>query len=324
MNLVELYKKLPLSDSEKGIFNAFQIPDFPNCRIAINFNGYPVILLSVSDLSHSLKNIRLKYLQLEQNIKCKITDNTNTAYQTFTVITFTNYDKDLQEYFLKISEVLVKTIGNEPSQQEVIESLNGFIEVFRSMTDIPTNTVRGLWTELFLIESAKDSSTLLNYWHDLPEEKFDFNYGSEKIEVKSNSSFLRQHTFSSDQLNPPAGTQVLIASIFIKPNIFGKSIQQLIESILLKVNNNISFANKLNSIVCKTLGNSIEESIKIKFDYTIAKDSLVFYRHQDIYKIEKSRIPHEVSAVRYISDLSSIMSLEIEKLTSKGTLFQSI
>ena len=84
------------------------------------------------------------------------------------------------------------------------------------MTDSPTNTVNGLWSELFLIENSTNPKELINYWHNLPEEKFDFNAGKERIEVKSSSSFERKHIFSAEQLNPPSDTQVLIASVFLK------------------------------------------------------------------------------------------------------------
>jgi len=63
---------------------------------------------------------------------------------------------------------------------------------------------------------------------------------------------------------------------------------------------------KLNNIIFKTLANSLEQSIKIKFDYNISKDSLRFYRQQDIGKIEIVHIPNEVSEVRYKSDMTEV------------------
>ena len=327
MNLIELYDSLafPEEGNEKT-FNAIPIPEYPSFRIAIDIEGNPILLLSVANTvkNIALKNFRLKYLQLQQNIECKISENGKSSFQTFTVITFTSSDRNLQEYFLRISETLVKTLSNKPTQQQVIESLNKFVEVFRALTDTPTNTVHGLWTELFLIESSTNPKTLLNYWHNIPEEKFDFNSGEEKIEVKSNSNFERLHTFSSEQLNPPTGTQVLIASIFIRQNNAGQSIQQLVGSIASKVQHDIDLADKLNNIVCKTLGNSLEQSIKIKFDYNIAKDSLQFYRHQDISKIEEVHIPDTVSEVRYKSDLTELNAVKPENFLTPKDLFSSI
>jgi hypothetical protein len=327
MNLIELYDSLSSPESiDEKTFNATPIPEFPNFRIAVDVNGYPVLLLSVANAvkNIALKNFRLKYLQLEQNIECKISENEKIDFQNFTVITFTSVDRNLQEYFLRISETLVRTLNNRPTQQQVIESLNKFVEVFRALTDTPTNTVHGLWTELFLIDNSIDSKTVLNYWHSIPEEKFDFNSGAEKIEVKSNSNFERIHTFSSEQLNPPTGTQVLVASIFIRQNNAGQSIQQLADSITTKTQNEFDLSDKLHNIIFKTLGNSLEQSIRIKFDFNLAKESLQFYRQQDISKIEEIYIPNEVSEVKYKSDLSNLVPVKREELANKGQLFSKI
>lgn len=324
MNLIELYDTLSIP--EKNVFNATLIPEFPNFRIAKDIEGNAVLLLSVSKhlMDFSLKNFRLKYLQLEQNIECKISESATAKLQTFTIITFKSVNRNLQEYFLRITETLINTIGKNPTQQQVVESLKKFVEVFKSLADTPTKTINGLWTELFLINNASNPKTLLEYWHNIPEEKFDFNTGAEKIEVKSSSTFERKHIFSSEQLNPPEETQVLIASIFIKQNNSGLNIQQLTDRISEKFGKDYEMTEKLNRIVCNTLGSSLEHSIGIKFDYEIAKQSLRFYKHQDISKIEAVHIPKEVSEVRYKSDLTETNHTDLNKLIGKQKLFDAI
>ena len=77
MNLIALYDSLSLPENDVKVFNAIAVPEYPNFRVAIDFEGNSILLLSVSkrikDLS--LKNFRLKYLQLEQNLDCKIAIN---------------------------------------------------------------------------------------------------------------------------------------------------------------------------------------------------------------------------------------------------------
>ena len=308
MNLIALYDSLSLPENDVKVFNAIAVPEYPNFRVAIDFEGNSILLLSVSkrikDLS--LKNFRLKYLQLEQNLDCKIYENDSFKFQTFTVITFRCSDRNLQEYFIRISESLVKTVGQNQTQKQIIDSLKKFVEVFKTLTDSPTNTVNGLWSELFLIENSTNPKELINYWHNLPEEKFDFNAGKERIEVKSSSSFERKHIFSAEQLNPPSDTQVLIASVFLKQHNSGNNIQYLIDRISEKIDYDFDTVEKLNIIVFRTLGSSLEYSIGVKFDYDIAQQSLRFYRHQDIDKIEVFNIPNNVTEVKYKSDLSHI------------------
>jgi len=326
MNLIELYDSLNLPESDGKAFNAIPIPEYPNFRVAIDFEENAVLLLSVSkrikDLS--LKNFRLKYLQLEQNLECKIYENDSTKLQTFTVVTFRCSERNLKEYFLRISETLVKTIGQNPTQQQVIDSLKKFVEVFKTLTDSPTNTVSGLWAELFLIDTSNDPKTLINYWHNLPEEKFDFNAGTERIEVKSSSNFERKHIFSAEQLNPPPDTQVLIASVFLKQHNSGHSIHYLIDRISEKIDHDFATVEKLNTIVFRTLGSSLEHSIGVKFDYDIAQQSVRFFSHQDIDKIEEVHIPNNVSEVKYKSDLTSIKEIELNKLKERKGLFNAL
>lgn len=327
MNLIELYDSLSFPDGgNENTLNAIPIPEHSSFRIAINVEGYPILLLSVVNTVKGslLKNFRLKYLQLEHNIECKIFENGKVSSEAFTVITFLSIERTLQEYFLRISETLIKSLNSKPTPEQVLASLNKFVEVFRCLSDTPTSSVHGLWTELFLIESCSNPKMLLNYWHNYPEEKFDFNSGVEKIEVKSSSNFKRIHTFSSEQLNPPLGSRVLIASIFVRQHINGKSILHLIESITNKIQRDIDLTEKLNKIIFKTLGNTLEQSIKIKFDYDIAKDSLQFYNHETVSKIDKINIPQEVNEVKFNSDLSNAPQCILSSMPNKQALFNSI
>lgn len=327
MNLSNLFDSLSLPPKEnKKTFSAIPIPGYSNFRIGIDVEGNPVLFLAIAGnaKNSTLKNYRLKYLQLEQNQECKIIENNKILLHTFTIITFTNAGRDLQEYFFQISEILIKSISMRPTQQEIIETLNNFVEVFRALNDIPQNTVQGLWAELFFIDNSANTRALVNYWHNSPDEKFDFDAGLEKIEVKSSSNYERKHIFSTEQINPPVGTQVLIASIFVRQIFNGKNIQDLMDSITGKIQSEIKLVEKLNSMVYKTLGSSLEQSLKIKFDYEIAKDSLCFYKHQDISKIEPIHIPIEVSDVKYKSDLSTINPIDIQRFVPKRDLFSCI
>lgn len=327
MNLAALFQDLPLPEVE-GVktLNAKPIPEYPNFRVAVDIDGYPILLIPALGTTNKsgIRNRRLKYLQFEPRVDCKISEGKSISFQQFSLITFTSNDKELQEYFLHISENFVMSLHGKSSYLEIIETLNKYIEIFRTLVDPPTNTAQGLWAELFLIESSIDPRTLLSYWHNFPDEKFDFNAGREKIEVKSTSGSERIHDFSSEQLNPPSDAQVLIASLFTRQIHSGKSIQDLMRNIASKIQDNNVLLEKMNIVVSKTLGNSLEQSIKIKFDHDVSKSSLRFYKHQDISKVEKIYIPTEVSGVRYKSDLSLVQPIDLSTFKVRELLFAGI
>jgi hypothetical protein len=125
-------------------------------------------------------------------------------------------------------------------------------------------------------------------------------------------------------LNPPTDTQVLIASVFVKQNNSGINIQHLIDNISEKIDNDYTLIDKLNGTVIKTLANTLEHSIGIKFDYEIAKQSLRFYKHQDVSKIEKIDIPNDVSEVHYKSDLTNSKPIEINNFRNNTLLYSAL
>ncbi|MCX2573647.1 PD-(D/E)XK motif protein [Pedobacter sandarakinus] len=326
MSLLDVFLELDFPQTENpNLFNATVLNKFPFARIGVNNIGFPVILISSKfDRTHlSQKNIKLKYIELTNNLECKIFENGNSKTDNYSIIIFKSNEKTLQNYFLGIVTSLLNSLSIKPSQKEVFETFKNFIEVFRSLTETPTKTIQGLWAELLLIEQSRKPETLVNYWHNIPEERFDFNADSEKIEVKSNSNLERVHIFTAVQLNPTNESQVIIASIFTKQISTGFNVLDLLKKIDNRITEN-ELKDKIYRIVSKTLGNTFEQTIKIKYDYDLAKRSVRFYRHQDISKVERADIPEKVTDLMFKSDLTDTKSINIQDLTKKGPLFQSI
>ena len=325
MSLLNKFLELNVPETNNSkLFNALTLDNFSFAKIGVNNEGFPVILISsISDTTYlSQKNVRLKYIELTHNLECKISENGTSNFDYFSVIVFKSEQANLISYFLGIVDTLLQSLSKNPTQKEVFKTFKNFVEIFRSLSDTPTKTLQGLWAELLLIERATNPEVLLNYWHTYPEEKFDFNADLEKIEVKSTCNLDRVHIFSSEQLNPPEDKQILIASIFTKQTTNGITITDLLDSIQNKITEPL-LMEKLFSIVLKTLGNSFEHSIRIKYDYDLAVNSLKFYRHQEISKIEKLNIPERVFEVKYKSDLTEMPTI-IPNTIKDGVLFNAI
>lgn len=323
MNLIHLFGHLRKPLISENVFNSETISEFPNFRLAKDYSGFPVILFEIIDSrkSNELHSFRLKYLTVQSKVRCTIVSNNKKETKDFTLIVFCNSEPVLQEYFLKFIETLIKKLGLNPSQIEVFDSIKKMIEVFRVLTEIPSKTIRGLWSELFLIEKSNQCDVLIEYWHNLPSEKFDFNSGFEKVEVKSNANFDRSHIFSYEQLN---SSNTLIASIFVRESLVGFSIHDLVDRIIDKVNGVPEFVDKLQNLVARTLGSSLEQSMVIKFDYLIASDSLVYFYQMDIPRILPDYIPIEISELKFRVDLSNVPAIDISSIKSKGLLFSAL
>jgi len=324
MSLLDVFLEIEIPQTENPkLFNAIALSDFPFAKIGVNYLGFPVILISSKfDKTHlSQKNIKLKYIELTHNLECKVSENGKSKIDNYSVIIFKSNEETMQGYFLGIAQSLLNALSKKPTQKEVFETFKNFIEIFRSLTETPTKTVQGLWAELVLIEQSKNPKTLINYWHNFPEEKFDFNADNEKIEVKSSSNLERVHIFTAEQLNPTIDSQVIIASIFTKQVSNGLTILDLLDRIDKRIVD-IEFKEKIFKIVSRTLGNTFEQTTKIKYDYDLARNSLRFFRHQDISKVDRINIPERVSEVKFKSDLTNVKPIDINKLLTNGQLFK--
>lgn len=326
MSLFEAFLELdiPPADNPK-LFNASALKDFPFAKIGVNYIGFPVILISSKfDQTHlSQKNIKLKYIELTHNLECKVFENEKSKTYNYSVIIFKSNEQNLQNYFLGIATSLLNSLSKKPTQKEVFETFKNFVEIFRSLTETPNKTIQGLWAELILIEQSKDPEILINYWHSIPEEKFDFNADSEKLEIKSSSTLERTHIFSAEQLNPTNDSQVIIASVFTKQISTGLNVLDLLEKIANRITEN-ELKEKIYIVVSKTLGNTFEQTTKIRYDFELAKNSLRFYKHQDISKVERINIPQRVSDVKFKSDLTNVKPLDINKLLKDGQLYKGL
>lgn len=325
-SLLDAFLGLDIPQIENSkLFNAITLNDFPFAKIGVNYLGLPVILISSKfDSTHlTQKNIKLKYIELTHNLECKVSENDKSKFDNYSLIIFKSNQEDLQNYFFGIVYSLLCTLSQNPTQKEVLDTFKNFVEIFRSLNETPTKKVQGLWAELFLIEQSKKPETLIDYWHNIPEEKFDFNADIQKIEVKSSSNMERVHIFTAEQLNPTNESELVIASIFTKQISNGLDILDLLEKIDNRITQN-ELKDKVYKIVSKTLGYTFEQSTKIKYDYELAKNSLRFYNHQDISKVERINIPERVSEVKFKSDLTNISPVDITKTFTEGKLFRDI
>ena len=86
----------------------------------------------------------------------------------------------------------------------------------------------------------------------------------------------------------------------------------------------IELIEKLQIQIAMTLGKSISDSVKIKFDFQLAKYSLRFYKAEDVPKICFVDVPPLVTDVRFKSDLTDIGTIVPTQISNCGNLFRSI
>ncbi|MEN9613460.1 MAG: hypothetical protein RLZZ628_4274 [Bacteroidota bacterium] len=309
-------------DSEDG-FNIVALPNIKYHKLGVSPNNYPMFFIKSDDnLNAKSLDSQLEFITVQFNRECQLFSNTQQYEQgIYTIIALKTDSSDLQAYFLEIIFVLVKQISELPKFVEVKQAVEKLINLFSKFSKPPVKTIQGLWAELLIIEQSKNPDYLVKSWHYSPSDKFDFNDGTDKLEVKSTAKSKRIHAFSIEQLNPNRTSNLLIASVFAVETGIGKSIVDLITQIEQRLKDkNLLF--RLNEMVVETLGKDFEKTFDIFFDYQLAIDTLQFYQSVNIPTIEIQNIPKSVINIRFDCDLTDIKP--VKKIKNKSLLHNAL
>lgn len=299
------------------------LPSMKNHKIGITQNGQPIFFIKCDNTTKSKTlDTNLEFISVHFNRQCQlINQNKKTDEGIYTIILLKTDIEYLQEYFLKIVFVLIRNLADKPLLKDLKIEIEKLINLFSKFTKPPLKTIQGLWAELLIIEQSKNPDYLIQSWHSSSSDKYDFNDGIDKIEVKSTLKSRRIHNFSIEQLTPNKNSQLLIASIFTIETGTGTNVSDLIEKIVNRIKDkNLSF--KLNELAALTLGKDFEKSFEVYFDYQFALDSIQFYQSSDIPTIQLNNIPSNIMNVRFDCDLSNLKNWD--KKGSKSKLHNSL
>lgn len=323
-SVFKIYQDLQKQSASKADgFNIAALPAVKNHKIGISASGQPMFFIKCDD-STKTKSLdsNLEFISVQFNRECQLISNKKKfAEGVYTIISLKTDSIDLQEYFLEVVFLVVKKLSAIPKLKELKVEVEKLINLFSKFSKPPTKTIQGLWAELLVIEQSKNAEYLIQSWHSAVSDKFDFNDGADKIEVKSTARSRRVHNFSIEQLNPNKNSNLIVASVFTVETGIGKNIFDLVEMIEKKVKDrNLLF--RINEILAQTLGKDFEKTFEMFFDYQLAVDTLEFYESENIPKIDTQFILSEISNVRFDSDLTEVQA--IKKLKTKSLLHKSL
>jgi hypothetical protein len=306
------------SPSNGDSFVIASLPSMKNHKIGITQNGQPIFFIKCDNTAKSKTlDTNLEFISVQFNRQCQlINQEKKTEEGIYTIILLKTDVEYLREYFLKIVFVLLSNLSDKPLLKDLKIEINKLINLFSKFTKPPLKTIQGLWAELLIIEQSKNPDYLIQSWHNSSSDKYDFNDGIDKIEVKSTLKSRRIHSFSIEQLAPNKNSQLLIASIFTIETGTGTNVSDLIENIENRIKDkNLSF--RLNELAALTLGKDFEKSFDVFFDFQFAIDSIQFYQSSDIPTIQQNNIPSNIMNVRFDCDLSNLKTLDKKGIKSK-------
>ena len=281
-------------------------------KIGVSHEGFPLFFIECSNTYNAI-DINLDLISVTFNRPCILYQDIIKIESLYTIISLKTINPDIQKYFIEIVIIIIKQFPKPISDKQFKEEIQKLIDLFKQFSQPAYKTIQGIWAELLIIEQSKHPEYLIQSWHISPSDKFDFNDGKDKIEVKSTSRMERIHKFSLEQLNPNNTSNLLIASVFVNETGKGKSIGDLSNNILKRINS-LDLQFRLKEIISKTLGRDVEKSFDVYFDYQQAIDSIAFFDYKNIPTI-KNNIPPEINNVSFNSTIVS--PFNIKKLLVK-------
>ena len=304
-------------------FSIANLPKIKNHKIGLSKDELPIFFIKCEEVStEKVLDYNLESISINFNQKCQLRAKDKKVTEgNYTIIALKTYSVDLQEYFLNIIYIVILKLPEISKLKELKIEVENLIILFTKFSKLPTKTIQGLWGELLVIEQSSNPEYLVKAWHVSPLEKFDFNDGTDKIEVKSTTKSKRIHKFSLEQLNPNKNSKLLIASVFAIETGKGYSIFDLVNSINERTINK-DVISKINEVVIDTLGSDFEKSFEHFFDYQLAKDTLAFFESEMVPKINTTLISKEVSNVHFDSDLSN--TEQLKKIKSNSLLHKAL
>lgn len=319
-NCIELFGKLS-EPNEKDAFSAIALPDREALRLAKDSQERPALLVAVEELGDSGVPIELRNLRCDPSLPCKI-QNTDgrTDIRTLAVIRCLTDDAELKLHFLRVLDVLIRDIGQRPSESDLKSLVGGFVELFQSLERPTGRTIQGLWCELFVIANANNVSAAISAWHSNPRDLFDFSKEGAALEVKSSLTGVRQHTFRLEQLVNGANGLMLIASLILSKDDRGDSVADLWDRISSSTACESAQREKVLRVIVASLGKDWRHAYRMRFDSRSAKESLRLYNASDVPKVSLPT-PDGVSEVRFRVDLSNIANVPITHTRARAGLF---
>jgi hypothetical protein len=294
-------------------------------RLGKDTQGAPSLLIAVGDTAGRGRPdpIALEHLTIQHGVECRVSRPDGTTEEgRFTVIRCAGRDRALHAYFLRVASAIVASLGAEPAALDVTRTVDRLVELFRAMTMPPRKSMQGLWAELFLIARSREPAILVSAWHMTPEDRYDFSTGEQRIEVKSAAGRVRQHHFTLEQLYPPIGTKLLIASVLVERTGAGPSVVELAEQVRSGVSSTPDFLLHVDRIVGLTLGQGWRQALEERFDRELAEQSLAFFDPSAVPRVGED-VPAGISDVRFKSDLSGSQQVDLAQYRAAGGLFRA-
>lgn len=315
-NLYGRFLTLEGGPASPDAINVLPFTDGSPHRFGVSPCGEPVFFVCCAD-HMSAASVHLRLINVDFNVECCLNTDGVITLGRFCVVRLLTRQADLVRHFVEIFDLSISSLPEKPATEQFAAEVETLVQLFSGLGRCSLSVLQGLWAELFIISRSHNPLQLVRAWHVNANDRFDFNDGTDKIEVKSSSnSGKRIHSFAVEQLNAGQSSNILVASVPVVECDTGITVRDLEDSIVKRLDD-LEARIKLKSVILKVVGLPEDcDAYNVGFDSAIAKDGLAFFDSVDIPKIEVSDIPSQVSNVHFSVDLSGVKPVSPTSINS--------
>ena len=219
---------------------------------------------------------------------------------------------DIETFLVLVDAFLAHSEAHPPTAETLEAFFRSMVRLFAvsPARDLATDR-QGLWGELFVMKCVRGFLSWAPFWHGEVSRLFDFAAPRRRVEVKTTTGELRVHRFSHRQIHAPDGDEILIASLLLKEDEAGVSLQQLIAECRAALWGSTFFLKLEQAVRHAGMESSSEPGPA--FDDTEAQRQLAWFWAEDAPHFRMLE-PPGVSETRYKVDLSGAPRLDLDQV----------
>ena len=278
MSLVDLVRLREALDTEElpkdaDTITALRLPTSSRYHLGRTHKGELCALIETQGGARG-PDVRLRNLEVRQAIRCRVKDPGSVEQVVEgSLVVCRAAQPALLDLFLRLYADAVLDLGPAPTSITVADWLAQLAALMSRLEQEGRRRLQGLWAELLVIRHLGEPMLLLRRWRPDMKERYDFLASGFALEVKSCQDFDRVHQFSLDQLRPPEGLDVWIASIVVRRDPAGISVLELLaatESVL----EDPAARFQIREMTLATGGSALDDDDQFRFDVSLAQNSL--------------------------------------------------
>lgn len=215
--------------------------------------------------------------------------------------------------FLVLVEAFLMRHQDEVIDQHILSSF--FRSMVRLFSTSPARDLhgerQGLWGELFVMRRVRGHRFWARFWHSEVTRVFDFSAPGKRVEVKTTTGGQRIHRFSHRQVYALEGEEIVVASLMLREDDAGLSLQELISDCRAALLETPDYLKLERAVRRAGMEDHLEPGPV--FDAVEAERGFAWFRSADVPHFRMAE-PPGVSEARYKCDLSMAPPMGFDEL----------